>query len=308
MAWLTTTRWKDTQVDNVEQAIELMMEENNTINTEGTIAYKNLTKHKKFAEIKKMTYNNQEVCYNLIEFTIDSITPGDEIEESRTSKINGLILIYQVGNSVRYLINRNYDALRLLRMIRGFGQYDARGEIEKDNTDMSSDIFMWFVKIVYQGDNTLIFTQENQTERSLTIESILGVRSETRDENKLSAQGNTVMNLISTLSFILESDKINQLILRINYANHEVIEIKLTSKGVISCEIDSYSGEYEELDRDSLTCKLLLLVYMEIIPSLKHVFYNDVDSGNWNKDKKEKFFQNIKSELVERLEERSKNL
>lgn len=305
MAWLTTTRWVDTKVKSIEDAVNSIMEDNESFSKEGSIVYKNLKKEKKFCETKSTILNNENVQYNMIEFFIDSVTPGDGVEESRTTKINGLILIYKVGDSVKYLINRNYDALKLLRILC---DYDGRGEIIEDKTNMSSDMFMWFVKSVYKKENSFSFTQKNQTEKDLVIESILGVRSETRDENKLSAQGNTVMNLISTLSFILESDKINQLIIRITYANHEVVEIKLTSKGVISCEIDSYSGDYESLETNELTSNLLLLVYLEIIPNLKQVFYNDIDSGNWNKEQKEAFFQNIKSELVDRLEERSKEL
>lgn len=305
MGWLTTTRWIDTKCNNIEEAVNLIMQDNEALNKEGTIVYKNLIKEKGFAQTMVGEFNNQNIVYNLIKFSIDSVTPGDGVEEFRTTSINGLILVYKVEDSVKYLINRNYDALKLLRILCN---YDGRGEILEDKTNMSSDMFMWFVKSVYNKENSFFFTQENQTEKDLIIESILGVRSETRDENRLSAQGNTVMNLISTLSFILESDKINQLIIRIDYSSHEVIEIKLTNGGIISCDIDSYSGDYESLNTYELTSKLLLLVYLEIVPNLKQVYYNDIDSGNWSKEKKEEFFLNIKSELVNRLEERSKSL
>lgn len=305
MGWLTTTRWIDTKCNNIEEAVDLIMLDNETLNKEGAIVYKNLIKEKAFAHTMVSDFNNQSILYNLIQFKIDSVTPGDGVEEFRTTTINGLILVYKVEGSVTYLINRNYDALKLLRILCN---YDGRGEILEDKTNMSSDMFMWFVKSVYNKETSFTFTQEDQTEKDLLIESILGVRSETRDENRLSAQGNTVMNLISTLSFILESDKINQLIIRIEYSTHKVVEIKLTNGGVISCDIDSYSGDYESLNLNDLTCKLLLLVYLEIVPNLKQVYYNDIDSDDWGKDKKEEFFLNVKSELVSRLEERSKSL
>ncbi|MGB4589488.1 MAG: hypothetical protein WBI17_09700 [Clostridiaceae bacterium] len=305
MGWLTTTRWIDTKCNNIEEAVDLIMLDNETLNKEGAIVYKNLIKEKAFAHTMVSDFNNQSILYNLIQFKIDSVTPGDGVEEFRTTTINGLILVYKVEGSVTYLINRNYDALKLLRILCN---YDGRGEILEDKTNMSSDMFMWFVKSVYNKETSFTFTQEDQTEKDLLIESILGVRSETRDENRLSAQGNTVMNLISTLSFILESDKINQLIIRIEYSTHKVVEIKLTNGGVISCDIDSYSGDYESLNLNDLTCKLLLLVYLEIVPNLKQVYYNDIDSADWGKDKKEEFFLNVKSELVSRLEERSKSL
>lgn len=308
MAWVTTTIWINNKIKNFEDAVDLIMRDNEEFNSGGVISYKNLKKNKIFDDTKTGIFNNRTIKYNYIDFSIDSIIPGDEIEEARTTKINGFILIYEFGNSIKYLINRNYDALRLLRLLCGYeDRYDGRGEITGDNINMSSDMFMWFVKSVYNEQNLFSFSQEDQTEKNLEIESILGVRSETRDENKLSAQGNTVMNLISTLSFILESDEIKQLILRLTYASHEVIEIKLTSKGVVSCEIDCYSGDYENLSKSRLTCNLLLLVNLEIIPNLKQVFYTDMDSGNWT-DKKKDFFQDIEKELMHRLEERRKDL
>ena len=305
MGWLTTTRWIDTKCKSIEEAVNLIMQDNESMKKEGTIVYKNLVKEKAFNQTMTSEFNNQNIEYNLIMFSLDSVTPGDGAEEFRTTAINGLLLVYKVEESVKYLVNRNSDALKLLRILC---KYEGRGEIVEDKTNMSSDMFMWFVKSVYNKENTFFFTQEDKTEKDLIIESILGVRSETRDENRLSAQGNTVMNLISTLSFILESDKINQLIIRIDYSSHEVIEIKLTNGGVISCDIESYSGDFESLGKNELTCKLLLLVYLEVVPNLKQIYYNDIDSENWGKDKKEEFFSNIKTELVNRLEERSKYL
>lgn len=305
MSWFTTTRWIDTEVENIDSALELIMEDNEYFENEVGITYANLEKNKIFDEVQKISINNKDITYNLIEFTIDSITPGDGSAETRTSRINGLILVYELGGSIKYIINRNHDAQKLLRK---FCHYDKKNEIIEDNPIFSSDIFMWFVKRVFTDENSFSFTQPNQTEKELTINTILGVRGETRDENKLSAQGNTVMNLVSTLSFILESNKLKQLIIRIEYSNHENIEIKLTNKGVVSNEIHSYSGEYDDSDSYELKAKLLLLVYLEIIPNFLQVYHNNIASNEWNSEEKENFFELIENQLIDRLEKRKSDI
>lgn len=306
MAWSTTTRWIDKETDNIESALDLIMEDNEDLNSGSGITYRNLLKNKIYDDLQTIDINNNEVNYNLVEFSIDAITPGDESIDTRTSKINGLILLYEIGGSVKYIINRNYDALKLLRKLC---HYETQNEIVADNPSFSSDIFMWFVRSVFTEENSFTFNQQDQTEKELTINSIMGVRGETRDENKISAEGkDTVMNLVSTLSLILESDNLKQLIIRIEYSQHENLEIKLTTKGVISNDTASYEGNFASPDKYALKAKLLLLVYLEILPNFLQVYHNNLESGEWNDDEKEKFFDLIESQLIGKLERRKTNI
>lgn len=306
MTWLTTTRWIDTEVENINGALELIMRDNEDLQSGSGITYGNLTKNKIFDNLQSVSINNNDIIYNLIEFSVDTITPGDESIETRTSKINGLILVYEIGGNVKYIINRNYDALKLLRKLC---HYEGQNEIVGDNPSFSSDIFMWFVKSVFTEENSFSFTQQDQTEKELTINSIMGVRGETRDENKISAVGkDTVMNLVSTLSLILESDDLKQLIIRIEYSQHENLEIKLTTKGVISNEITSYEGNFINSNNYDQKAKILLLVYLEILPNFLQVYHNNLESGEWSSQQKENFFELIESQLISKLEERKTDI
>lgn len=168
----------------------------------------------------------------------------------------------------------------------------------------SDDIFMWFVKIVSNKENEFSFTDSNQNELELIINSIIGVRGETRDENKLSAQGDTVLNLISTLSFILESNLLKQIVLRTQYTGHENIEMRLNDKGVVAVETDSYSGNYEDLEDPKMKAQVLLLVYLEVIPKLLQVYFEEKDEEKWNLSEKDIFFNDVEKKLIERLQER----
>lgn len=257
MAWFSTTRWTDRDIVLLDDAIDLIMSENENLANEGGISYSNLLKEKAFEQNQTVAIDNRVFTYNVIEFSMNSITPGTTPIEARTQLIRGLIILYSDGNRIHYIINRNYDALKLLRKLLG---YTGRNEIIENKPLFSDDFFMWFVKIVSNKENEFSFTDSRQNELALIINSIIGVRGETRDENRLSAQGDTVLNLISTLSFILESNLLKQIVLRTEFTGHENIEMRLNDKGVVAVETDSYSGNYEDLEDPKMKAQILLLV------------------------------------------------
>jgi len=307
MSWFSTTRWTDTNITSLDEALDLIMSDNASLANDGGVRYSNLEKTKIFGENQTVTIDTRTYTYNVVEFSMNSITPGSTPIETRTQPIRGLIILYRDGNRIHYIINRNYDALKLLRKLLG---YTGKNEIIENKHLFSDDVFMWFVKIVSNQENEFSFTDSSQNELELIINSIIGVRGETRDENKLSAQGDTVLNLISTLSFILESNLLKQIVLRIQYTGHENIEMRLNDKGVVAVETDSYSGNYEDIGdpemKAQMKAQLLLLVYQEVIPKLLQVYFEEKDEKKWNLSEKDIFFNNVERKLIERLQERKK--
>lgn len=298
MAWFSTTRWIDRDIDSLDAALDLFMSDNEDTNNDGGIVYSNLIKEKEFPQNQNVMIDSRAISYNVVNFSMNSITPGLAPIEERTQQIRGMIIVYSDGNRVRYIINRNSDARKLLRKLLG---YTGRNEIVENKFSFTDDIFMWFVKSVFSKESEFLFTDLNQNENSLIINSIIGVRGETRDENRLSAHGDTVLNLISTLSFILESNLLKQIILRTEYTVHENIEIRLNDKGVVAVDIDSYSGNYENLDDPRKKAQVLLLVYLDIIPKLLQTYFSEVNDETWGLVEKDIFFENVKNKLLERL-------
>lgn len=301
--WYATTRWIDKETHSIEEAANLFRAPENDFlspNT-GGITYRNLQKEMKFESTQKIKFDEREILYNVFIFSVDSIAPGEGSVESRTQTINGLIVLYQESGEVNYIINRNSDALKILRKLLG---YDKRNEIIENKLGFNNDIFLWLIKKVFYEDSTFTFTTVSQTEKELSVNSIIGIRGETSDENKLSAQGSTVLNLISTLSFILESDLLKQLILRMEYTDHENTEVRINNKGVVSVDISSYSGNYESFEKYRLEACLLLLVYIDVLPKLSLSYYSEIEDDKWGFNKKEEFFTLIQDNLIKRLTER----
>lgn len=301
MAWFSTTRWLNTSDISLDEAISLLMSNNEVLNNEGGGQYTNLRKEKAFTQNQNVTIDNRDIEYNVVDFSMNFITPGMTEMDEQTSIIRGMIIVYTDGIRVQYIINRNSDALKLLRKLLG---YTGKNEVVENKLTFSDDIFMWFVKTVFTKDNEFLFTDSHQNEQTLSINSIIGVRGETKDENRLSAHGDTVLKLISTLSFILESNLLKQIILRTEYTGHENIELRLNDKGVISVDTDSYSGNYEDLDVNQKKAQLLLLVYLDVLPKLKQIYLSEKADKNWDFNEKNSFFELIENKLFERLKER----
>ncbi|MGG5306924.1 hypothetical protein IGK38_001589 [Enterococcus pernyi] len=305
MSWFTTTRWLNNADITLDDSINLLMTDHNGVKNDGSIKYTNIRKQKLFDQNLEIKIENLDVKYNVIDFSMNYVTPGMTTMDEQTSIIRGMIIVYTDGGRTQYIINRNTDALKLLRKLLG---YTGKNEIVENKLTFSDDIFMWFVKTVFTKYNEFLFTDAQQNEKSLTINSIIGVRGETKDENTLSAHGDTVLKLISTLSFILESNLLKQILLRLEYTGHENMELKLNDKGVVSVDIDSYSGNYEDLEENKKKAQLLLLVYLDILPKLLKVYYDEKTDGNWNVVEKNNFFELIENSLFDRLKERKEQV
>ena len=102
---------------------------------------------------------------------------------------------------------------------------------------------------------------------TLQLDAIKGVKGDTEDsQTKVSADGEAVM--ISTLSFLLESGKLNQIKLDLSYTNHENISLNL-QHSTVSVDRKLYQGIYEQDGDESCMAELYLLIYLEILPILE---------------------------------------
>ncbi len=297
---MATTRWTDNTVDTLDQALgKLMQTPEDDLNDESTI-FKNWKVKKEFETNREITLNNKKITYNYIKFSYDKIQSGDEPIDDRTYQYDGNILCYFNGNSVNYIINKHTDALRILRKMLN---YSGKNEISKSTFNIESDFFIWMINKVYSSEN--VIETESQTLNDLSLETIKGFKGDTEDLlTKVSASGESVMNIISTLSFLLESKKLNQIKLDLEYGCHDNIELLLKNNGVISTDISKYQGEFEEESRESLQVILYLVIYLEILPILLQAYRSDRENGDWNSKKNIEFLNNVASDLSEKVKRR----
>ena len=249
---MATTRWIDNEVTSLDEAINRLLQvpEDDT-STEATI-YSRWQANKAFDTNQQIVFNGRTITYNYIRFSYNKIIPGNQPVDDRTSSNVGTIICYSNGNSVNYIINKNSDAQKILRKMLN---YSGKNEISRNSFEISSDVFIWMISKVYLSDN--IIETESEALKDLSLESIKAFRGDTEDSlTKVSATGESVMNIISTLSFLLESRRLNQIKINLEYGNHDNIELQLINNGAVSTEIKEYQGEFEEDESFCLQGKL----------------------------------------------------
>lgn len=298
-----TTRWRDTDNNTLDLIIKKFVNKNGKEFFEqgdsNKSKYKNVLIQEKLNKNQTINLNGRNIEFNYIQYRFDKISPDDSdnvLEEDRTVKNDGFIIAYNDGTKNNYIISKNTGAKSLLRCLL---DYTKRGEIINNSSETSSDFFIWLISRVYLDANAMEVTLSSNTDESvLEIQSVIGFKGSTDDLlSTVTAKGDSVMNILSTLSFILESKALKQVKIRLQYAEHENIELKIGNNGTIDVDFDKYDGIYEDENNFLALSKLLLVVYIEIIPILKQWYSDDKDSGDWNNDKYREFLSNIAAEL-----------
>lgn len=173
---------------------------------------------------------------------------------------------------------------------------------------MSGGLFVWLISKVYDKEN--IISSENETLSDLIINSIKGFKGDTEDLlAKVSMSGESVMNIISALSFLIESRNLNQITIALSYRNHSNIEISLNNRNTIGFDEDKYLGELDRQGtRHETIATCILLLYLEIVPILLQKYQSDIDLNLWGQGKCAEFLETVADDLNKKVEERIDDL
>lgn len=285
-----TTRWIDTINDNIQNVIEKIVDKEKFKEDN----FKNWNEcffEEAFKDNKKIELNGRSVEYNYIK--------GSYLE-SRAShepiRVDLKIIIYlDSENKINYIINRNSDALTILRKLLGF---KSKGEIEKKMPNIDDDFLFWVINKIYT--DSPIETESVNLE-TLYLESIKHFSGDSEDlQTKVSAQGESVMNLISSLSFFLESRCLNNIKLELKYRKNYGLALNFM-KNSIGIDTNNYLGEYKSDDENETYVKLYLLIYLEIMTILVEAYNREVENAEWNDEVYKGFLKEIGEKIDERI-------
>ena len=296
---MATTRWKDSYTTAIDAAIDLLTDAVENDDKYSGIRRENWKVNKVFEANKSITLFDNKLIYNVIRFSYDKITSYGA--DNNIIPQNGRIIVYSNNHSLYYIIDKNSDAKQVLRKLLS---YTGRNEIDDNGFRFDSDFFLWLINRVYYSNNTIEITEENGSE--LELQSIKGFSGDTEDsQTKVSASGESVMNIISTLSFFLESRRLKQIKLDLKYKTHERIELILKN-GTLEVDFKSYLGTYEQEEADERIAKLYLMAYIEIVPILIQEYRQDIENDLWNKARYVEFMNNVANTLKEKIEAKTK--
>ena len=299
---MVTTRWIDCQVRTLDEVIQTLINApiEEDVSESATTTYSEWEISKEFEENPTITLNSREIRYNFIRYSYNQISPGMQPIADRTVKKDGFIIVYATNGTINYIINRNTDAMKLLRKMLN---YSGKNEIVKNAFSVESDFFVWMIRKVYSGEN--IIATESEGLEDLSIDTIKAFKGDTEDLlNKVSAKGESVINIISTLSFLLESKNLNQITVDIQYGEHGNIELALNNKDILSTNMDEYQGIFEKESYHARLAKIYLLIYIEIIPILVQQYKSEMEDGLWNSKINIEFLKTVAKDLLTKVENR----
>ena len=254
---------------------------------------------KGYEEDQKITIHDTEFSYNYIKYAYDVLITSQEtnpISVERLRTVSGTIILYSDGNRTQYLVDRarGGTALRILRVI---SNAEKNKIIAAQPFDFSEDFFIWLIAKFMNDDKVI------DEEESIVISRIIGFKGEgSQKQAVLSGSGNEVMNLLSSLSFLIEMDVMTEIEVRIEHES-ETFEFRFFSKNSqIDVLLDNYSGQYMMEINEIKNPKILLISFIDIIHSIINGYSEDIQNKELTKDSKRKFILGLVDSVKEKLE------
>lgn len=296
---MSTTRWCDKKIKDLDGAIKSLIDAVAEDERTSKVTWTNWRIEKLFSINQLINLNGRDITYNMIRCQYDQVSQGDGQLEDRTIPKSVYIVVYFNGTFVNYIINQKSSAQKMLRKLLS---YKGKNEIEKNGYKFPTDFFVWLISKIYNQNN--IIESDNEFLGKLRLDAIKGFRGDTEDQQtKVTATGESVINIISSLSFLLESRRLDQVRIDLTYDGHENISLDVQAE-TLSIILKSYQGKYETDTEDLRIAKLNLLVYLEIMLLLEQEYYSDLENENWGKDQYINFMNSIASNVKDKIQEK----
>lgn len=295
----TTTRWSVNEYNNLEDLKNLISKSEKNDNE--TISNLKLNLKSK-CETHPFNINLSENNVSFYVYNVEYNTTNADV----TRKNENILILYKIENqeNPNIIIDKNSGALSLLRIIFGF---TGRNEISNVSNEVSSEFIIWLVNLVYNNDD--VYSE-------LKLDYVTGLRGDTDDsDNKVSIKGNNTMNILSSLSFLLESSNMNRISIQIEFKNHDDIKLNLGINNTVS--VNRYIGPYLDKEYSDLygeDCEEFLqylLVYCEILPlMIKWYEENNADEDYGQNGNKlyTTFLEQLADDLSQKISDRKAEL
>lgn len=121
----SVTRWFDNKSTDIDSVLKIMSSpEKQSEDGRGRISFQDLVTRKVLDENETIELKGKKITFNLVRYTYNQVSVDDSENplpiEDRTVPRSGSVIVYTDGMRVRYIINRNSDAQRVLRFILGY--------------------------------------------------------------------------------------------------------------------------------------------------------------------------------------------
>lgn len=249
--------------------------------------------NKVFQNNESIELDNEIIVYNFLEFQFEKVRHNEQENKNREKRIkleNYEIIIYTHKNLVKYIVNRGYTnyTLSVLRKMHG---YKGKHEIKEETIcGIKSDLFIWLVYNLIENPR-----QNLGVNTKLDLKSLTGFMGKTEDKiNTIQGSGKMLLNMLTTLLFLFENQNISKVNIEIEDGKH-FYDIILGEESFIDVSITDYVGPYMLGMKEIVKSKILLRLFIELVPNLIKVFSDEQTPprANWSEKKEREFFNKI---------------
>ncbi|WP_213810446.1 hypothetical protein [Jeotgalicoccus sp. WY2] len=242
--------------------------------------------------IKNYSMNESSYRYKVYHLYKEDINVGFEKDPNREVRISitDLYIFVLTNESItQFIINKSSNDATGKTLLRNLLDYEGRNELELNNINLllDKDFYLWLFHTVLN---------RRDSEDDIIIESIEGYRG--GNSNSLAhvtGIGSEVLNLLSTLTFIFESERINRVKVITKHMSHK-FSIDLYQNGNLKISFSEYEGSHDELETFESMANIIFDVMLIVLPKLSSIYNND----DWDLDQ----FKNIGKDVIEKIQQK----
>ncbi|WP_349514871.1 hypothetical protein [Leuconostoc suionicum] len=233
-------------------------------------------KMKQLVNNEKLQLDTINTNYSLYECSVDNAS-GNFIKFS--------LIVFDINGKVGFVLEKASGALKLLRLLFSYGPSDKL-VIEQENYPSNTDvekIFFLTIDKIYRKKGKISLTN-NGKPINFDLNRLDSIKGRTSGSlNSVSTRGNDVINMLSTMSFLLETSMLSDITVALSFNRNTSITISIhtnnsqTQSTQISADVfeRKYSGylrskkngfSNSDLDFQKLRASLLLMIHLEILP------------------------------------------
>lgn len=258
---MKTTRWK------LDNPMKLSLDDYSD-----QIIKKNILDTDSLENIKIKSNEDEKKIYNFDNNVIEYRTFLVSYEIKKTTNVvsdESRLVLYKDKHSeeIYGIFDKNSGAKHLLRQIINPNKNNSVVSI---GTDIGSNIIIWIIKTIYENGDS--------NSDNISLNYVTGFKGSTTDNvNTVNIRGDGTLNLLSSLSFLLESNKLNNVTVDLSYGDdNPIIQLDLSTNTV---SLKHYKGiyskeEYTNYNDAHLFAVKMLFVYIVVIPDLVQSFEN----------------------------------
>lgn len=301
MTRMNTTQWQSTsdKIGSVDTAVGCFMTNNqkDTIELRSN-SYTDIKVEKVYEDVQEDTFLESTIKFNALTGSFKKITEAS-IANGDVNTVNFFVIVYERNGIISFIINRNTDAKTILRSFLGIEERDT---IVNSNIELNSDMLLYFVYRVFMNKDEFSYTLSSQDDLEITVTDLIGIKGATVTSNRLSADGDTISKLISTLSLLLEVTDLQEVCINTRVGGeHQQISMLLKENGLIGVEITDYTGSFENKPSNERRTYLLLYVYLVVLPVILSE-YRGSSEDEWGTIVINDFLQSLKDQLISKLD------